>query len=219
MNVVNLTTVDPNWCLDMTGTNANGKTGAVQMYARSGAGLVIYNGLDTNYIGDGVIRASGQGQLAKTWLQWLQVSNTQAELPCGVSVSFDVKLTPGTATNPIGGTHTVTAFVSNLGTPVPGIDVTFNVISGPNSGQTYKGTTNAAGIVTWTYSDTGGAGTDKITGSFTEGSGKLHTSPAVEKIWETTCTGSTCVPEFPSVALPIMSVLGIMFLMSRKKHN
>jgi hypothetical protein len=29
----------------------------------------------------------------------------------------------------------------------------------------------------------------------------------------------TDIPEFPSVALPIMSVLGIMFLMSRKRHN
>jgi len=35
----------------------------------------------------------------------------------------------------------------------------------------------------------------------------------------TTCTGGTCIPEFPTVALPIMSVLGIMFLMLRKKHN
>lgn len=35
------------------------------------------------------------------------------------------------------------------------------------------------------------------------------------------CSDPNCnqVPEFPTVALPIMSVLGIMFLMSRKKHN
>jgi hypothetical protein len=30
---------------------------------------------------------------------------------------------------------------------------------------------------------------------------------------------STTVPEFPTVALPIMSILGIIFLMSRKKQN
>jgi hypothetical protein len=27
------------------------------------------------------------------------------------------------------------------------------------------------------------------------------------------------IPEFPTVALPIMSVLGLMFLMSKRKHN
>ncbi len=213
MNVVNLTTVDKNWCLDMTGTNVNRKSGAVQMYARSGNGLYIYNGLDTNYIGTGAVGPTGQGQLAKIWLQWLQVSNTPTELPCGVSVA-GIALSPATATNPVGGSHTVTALVTDLGTPIPGVLVTFNVISGPNAGTTGTATTDAAGQATFTYSDTGGAGTDVITASFTDARG-LHTSPNVEKIWS---SGPNSVPEFPTMILPAASVLGMIFLLSRKKQ-
>ena len=74
-----------------------------------------------------------------------------------------VGLSPATATNPIGTTHTVTAFAQSANnTPVPGVTIDFRVLTGPNAGKTGTGTTGADGKVTFTYTDTGGPGTDTI---------------------------------------------------------
>lgn len=74
-----------------------------------------------------------------------------------------VGLSPATASNPVGGTHTVTAFTqASNGTPVPGVTIRFEVMSGPNAGKTGTGTTGADGKVSFTYTDTGGPGTDTI---------------------------------------------------------
>jgi len=215
MNVADTLNINPNWCLDMTGRNVRGNFGATHMYAKSGSGLFIYNGLDTNYNTYGT---TGATHLNKIWLQELQASG--ADLPCGISPG-GISLNPHTVTNPVGTSHTVTALVTIAGTgiPISGKVVTFEVVSGPNTGVLGTVTTDASGLASKTYSDNGGAGTDKIKASFIDDTGATRTSNIVEKIWEPTCTGSTCIPEFPTVALPIMSVLGIMFLMSRKKHN
>ena len=49
-----MTTFDPNWCLDMSATNRNNVTGPVHTYAHyrvgSNTGLIIYNGLDVDYM-------------------------------------------------------------------------------------------------------------------------------------------------------------------------
>ena len=79
-----------------------------------------------------------------------------------------VGLSPNSATNPVGTTHTVTAFAqSSNNQPVLGAQLSFSVLSGPNKGAT--GTCNPAscitpanGMVTFTYSDNGGAGMDTI---------------------------------------------------------
>lgn len=74
-----------------------------------------------------------------------------------------VGLSPATASNPVGGTHTVTAFTqASNGTPVPGVTIRFEVTSGPNAGKTGTGITGADGKVSFTYTDTGGPGTDTI---------------------------------------------------------
>ncbi|MEP7183377.1 MAG: hypothetical protein ABI886_14435 [Betaproteobacteria bacterium] len=74
-----------------------------------------------------------------------------------------VGLSPATAFNPIGTNHTVTAFAQATGgAPVPGVTINFSVLTGPNSGKTGSGTTGIDGKVSFTYSDTGGAGTDTI---------------------------------------------------------
>ncbi len=66
-----------------------------------------------------------------------------------------VGLSPVTATNPPGTSHTVTATaVSSTGAPVPGATISFLVLTGPNAGKTGAGVTNAAGQVTFTYTDT-----------------------------------------------------------------
>jgi hypothetical protein len=95
-----------------------------------------------------------------------------------------ITLAPMTATNPAGGTHTVTATVTtNTNAPVPGVTVTFTVQTGPNAGKTGTGVTDSSGNATFTYTDTGGAGTDTIVASFTDSAGIKHTSKSVTKIW------------------------------------
>jgi hypothetical protein len=90
-----------------------------------------------------------------------------------------VGLAPATATNPVGTTHTVTATAeSSTHAPVVGATVVFKVLTGPNAGQTGSSDTDSNGQATFTYSDTGGAGTDTIQASI----GTL-TSNIVSKIW------------------------------------
>jgi hypothetical protein len=73
MNV--MVTKDPDWCLSMSGTNANNATGPVQAYAISGSGLIIYNGMDTDFISATSDTTTPGGNLAKIWLQQLQVTS------------------------------------------------------------------------------------------------------------------------------------------------
>jgi len=74
-----------------------------------------------------------------------------------------VGLSPAAATNPIGTSHTVTAFAQSAnGAPVPGVTIDFKVLTGPNANKAGTGTTGANGKTSFTYTDTGGAGTDTI---------------------------------------------------------
>ena len=73
-----------------------------------------------------------------------------------------VDATPATATNVINTDHTVTATVTLNGSPLSGATVDFNVVSGPNTGQFASSTTDVNGVATFTYTGTGGVGTDAI---------------------------------------------------------
>lgn len=95
-----------------------------------------------------------------------------------------VGLSPATATNAVGTDHTVTAFTQAANNaPVPGVTVTFRVLSGPNTGKTGTGTTGADGKTTFTYHDDGGAGTDTIQAFV----GTTLSSNQVLKIWGLAC--------------------------------
>ena len=114
----------------------------------------------------------------------------------GVRLIGQIDLTPDTATNPVGTSHTVTATVKENGVAQVGKTVTFRVISGPNSGVTGTGVTNASGVATFTYVGAGGAGTDNITAEYTDSAGALKTSNTVLKIWEggpADTTPPTCI--------------------------
>ena len=102
----------------------------------------------------------------------------------GVVISSNIALSPKTATNPVGGSHTVTATVTKGSPPVPqsGKTVTFSIDSGPNVGKTGTGMTDANGQATFTYMDTGGAGTDSISATFTDDAGALEKDTAT-KTW------------------------------------
>jgi hypothetical protein len=199
MNV--MTTRDPDWCLDISGTNVQGVTGPTHAYARYGNGLIIYNGLDVDFLYINTVpdATTGPGNLSKIWLQELQAPfnpTPLAAMPCGVSV-VGITLTPPTATNDLSAgqtSHTVTASLKDLtGAPEPNVLVTFNVSSGPNAGA--SGTcsvdttcnTDANGEVSFTYNSNGTLGTDTINAcyDYTDAQGQPQTqcSQDVTKEW------------------------------------
>lgn len=192
MNV--MTTFDPNWYLDMSGTNVLGVTGPVHTYALHGAGVILYNGLDVDYMNSGTAptSASPAGNLAKIWLQELQVpfNPTPPEaLPGGVTV-VGITLTPASATNEVGQDHTVTPRLTDLlGAPQPSIPVAFSVTSGPNAGTAGTCspdsgcTTDANGEISFTYTGVNGIGTDEIQACFSNQTGQTICSQRVTKEW------------------------------------
>jgi PKD domain len=115
----------------------------------------------------------------------------------GATVISNISLTPLTATNPTGTNHTVTATVTENGTPVAGTTVTFTVIAGPNTGVTGTGTTDSNGQATFTYSSTL-TGTDLIHATYLDSSGRTETSNTVEKTW----TQVTNTPPTPDAGGP-----------------
>jgi len=203
MNV--MTTFAPDWCVDMSGTNANNVTGPVHTYAKYPAGtdtgLIIYNGTDTDADGVNVSpnSSTAPGNLAKIWLQELQQPFNPSCLPCGFTV-IGITLTPASATNPVRTAHTVTATVSDLlGRFQSDVLVTFSVLSGPNSGATGTCspnagcTTDGSGQVKFTYTSNGVTGTDQITACFTNQQSRQVCSQPASKEW-TGCgaDGASC---------------------------
>jgi hypothetical protein len=179
MNV--MTTYDPNWCVDMSGTNYLGITGPVHTYAKYPAGtdkgLLIYNGLDMDYL------YYNEANLRNMWVQELQQPFNPSNLPCGVTV-VGIALSPANDTNEVGQDHTVTATLKDLlGTPQPSVTVTFSVITGPNSGATGTDVTDASGEATFTYTGTGGVGIDEVKACFTDQGGNNVCSQIVTKEW------------------------------------
>lgn len=104
----------------------------------------------------------------------------------------NIVLTPPTAQNEAGTSHTVTATVTSAGNPLPGELVSFSVIAGPNTGEVSNPntgecsansdcTTDSNGQVSWTYTSNGSAGTDTIQACFNDaGTTKCATA---EKTW------------------------------------
>lgn len=210
MNV--MTTYDPHWCLDMSGTNAIAATGPVHTYAKYPAGtdtgLIIYNGLDMDYLGWTVT------ELDEIWLQELQQSFNPSNLPCGYTV-VGISLGPCCDVNPVGTQHTVTAKVTELtGAPIVGVDVTFEVVSGPNAGDTGMDTTDANGEATFTYTGDGGVGTDEIIASFVNEQQQTVESQTVSKDWE---DENGEIPEFPTIAVPVIAIVGLALFFNRRK--
>jgi YVTN family beta-propeller protein len=107
-----------------------------------------------------------------------------------------ISLSPATATNDTGTGHTVTATVEIDGIPEAGGLITFEVISGPNTGEISDPnngectpnddcTTDGNGQVSWTYRGGKVPGTDTIVASFFDEEFQVSIeSNLVEKIWE-----------------------------------
>jgi PKD repeat protein len=103
-----------------------------------------------------------------------------------VVVSGSISVSPTDATNPSGTDHTITATVTQGGSPLAGQLVSFTV-TGQNAGAV--GTcvpvtcmSDANGHVSFTYHDTNGPGDDTIKASFTDSNGSLQSATA-QKHW------------------------------------
>lgn len=131
--------------------------------------------------------------------------------------SSDFILSPQTATNLVGETHTVVAELKEVTggvvTPVVGENVNFEVIEGPNTGLTGSAVTDSEGKATWSYSSMD-VGTDKIKAYVGEAVNPSLESNVVTKTW---ITNTSDIPEFPTIALPAMVVLGLAFVFQRRR--
>jgi hypothetical protein len=93
-----------------------------------------------------------------------------------------LSLEPDGGTKAAGGTHTVMVTgTSASSAAVPNAPVHFIILSGPNAGQTAAKLTNASGQAMWTYTGSGGAGTDTIQ-AYTDGG--MIVSNTVTETWE-----------------------------------
>jgi hypothetical protein len=129
-------------------------------------------------------------------------------------VGQGIVLSPASATNIIGEMHTLTAKVQDdNGNPVAGEEVTFTITDGPNAGITGMGISDINGIVQFSYTSSI-VGTDTIVASFIDANQKIINSNAATKTW---VDGEIPVPEFPTLALPISMLLGVVFLIHKIK--
>jgi hypothetical protein len=98
-----------------------------------------------------------------------------------VTSATTISLSPVTAENPVGTTHTVTAAVTEGGVAQKGVKVTFTVTGANPTGGT--GITNEAGEASFTFPGKK-AGTDTIVATFIDKAGKTDESNTATKIWK-----------------------------------
>jgi uncharacterized repeat protein (TIGR01451 family) len=124
-------------------------------------------------------------------------------------------LQPMLATNQINTAHTVTATVTTNGVARSGALVNFSVTAGPNFGHTGTATTAGNGQGSFTYTGSGGAGTDNIRAIATLAS--LSATGTATKVWisappsnsppvavcqnVTTNANGSCVQNVPATAV------------------
>jgi hypothetical protein len=101
------------------------------------------------------------------------------DLPEPPPAAAALALGPATATGSLDLEHSVIATVTDAsGNPVPDIPVSFEIMAGPNTGVGTVAPTDALGQAAFTYSGTGGLGTDFIQAAI----GALS-SNTVQKTW------------------------------------
>ena len=186
------------WCEDMFGTNIMGRSGPSHAYTKPGkitnGGMIIYSGLDYDFAGFR-IGSAGTDDLVKT----LELELAHGWGPAGDPAVADLlcqapigELQPVSAYNMIGTAHTVTVTIKKALQPVPGVTVTFEVISGPHTGVTGSNVTNASGQASFTYTGTS-PGTDTIVARWVI-DGDQYESNAADKVWEAGMPPPTLTP-------------------------
>ena len=113
--------------------------------------------------------------------QWAPVGSVS----CPGSI---LSLAPQRQEHAVGSQASVTAdYVNSCGDPLQGAPISFKVASGPKSGLTGSGTTDAAGNATFVYTSTA-SGTDTVGASTTNPAGTI-TSNTVQVVWDILLTG------------------------------
>ncbi len=142
---------------------------------------VTINGIPTTYSDTGQVLNTGGVDKANCppgtneSTQWTLIGSA----PC---VGSNLTLAPPTQSHPVGTTATVTAtFTNSCNQPLSNTVVTFRVISGPHTGVTGTGVTDASGRATFTYPGVL-PGTDTVQATVTNPAGTI-TSNTVTVIW------------------------------------
>ncbi len=108
--------------------------------------------------------------------QWVRIGSK----PCPGEA---LALAPPSQVDPVGSTAAVSAtFTNGCGAPLGDVVIGFRVVSGPNSGTTGSGTTDAAGNATFTYSSSV-TGTDSLQAAVTNAVGFTKTSNTATVTW------------------------------------
>ena len=129
------------------------------------------------------------------------------------AVGGSIVLSPASAVNPVGTSHTVTATVRNYaGAPVEGVTVTFSITSGPNADQSGTDATDSNGEATWTYSSEE-EGTDTIQACFNPIVYSAQcTTPSRICSNEVTKTWQGSVPPVPELSTIVLFGIGLLML-------
>jgi hypothetical protein len=214
-----MVTYDNHWYIDMVAKNLNYVVGPVQTYAEYGKGLIIWNGLDMDYMGffDSTIANDNNGghNLHYIWYLQLYQPFNPDNLPGGITVA-GLTLSPHAATNEVGMTHTVTATMTdNLARPIPGVTVTFTIVSGPNGGTSGTNVTDANGKAEFSWTSTL-VGQDTINATATSPFSQKTIFDTATKQW----VPKLVIPEFwlgPIVGLTgFFAALGAFRLLKRE---
>lgn len=136
-----------------------------------------------------------------------------------------IVLSPESAVNNIGTSHTVTATVlcCKCGCSIRGREVNFTVVSGPNEGENCTAYTDSYGNATFTYTGTT-VGIDTIEATIYNtcscgscGSGCSCGTVYSNQVTKEWVDPNAVIPEFPTIAIPVLSIIGLMFIMSRRR--
>ena len=112
-------------------------------------------------------------------------------LDFGFRLDREMSLGPLSEVNDICSSHTVTATVLGSGNaPVVGVEVTFEVTSGPNAGASGSDTTDANGQATFTWISNGTVGQDTVSASVAGVSAPVTAT----KTWQTPAGGVRSLP-------------------------
>lgn len=145
-----------------------------------------------------------------------QLSTCWAMLTLQKAAPPALELEPTFDTNPVGTNHTVTATYKVAGQPQSGVQVNFEVVTGPNAGESGSDITDANGVATFTYTGNGGTGTDSIVATAVDASGAELISARASKEWT---QPSTAIPAITTwgIAAAIVA-LGALAIMLRRRH-
>jgi 5-hydroxyisourate hydrolase-like protein (transthyretin family) len=121
------------------------EAGAVATVTTDASGKATATFSSANPGTDAIVAAATLGGVVQT-------SNTVSKLWVARTGKPIISLSPLTSTTPVNGQLTLVAKAFDAtGTPVPGITITFIVLSGPNFGTLGTAVTNASGVATDSY--------------------------------------------------------------------